>query len=246
MGLRKLAPLVAAVLVLAGCGAQGAAPLSSEATTLTTGARAAVAANSIKIMPLGASITYGTRSRDGNGYRQMLRQRLIAAGFKVDFVGSRRAGTMADPQNEGHPGYRIDQVAAGTNRWMAAAKPDVVLINVGTNDTIQNHDLTTAPARLHLLIDQIIADRPGALVLVSTLVPSPVPLRDQRVVAFNAALPGVVAAERTAGRHVYLVDLYGALTTADISNDKIHPTEAGYAKIAERWFEVLAPLLRGR
>jgi lysophospholipase L1-like esterase len=243
MGVKKLAPLVLAVLVTAGC----AAPTAAAGTaTRTAAARAAAVSAPVRVMPLGASITFGTRSRDGNGYRQVLRQRLLAAGIDVEFVGSRRSGTMADGQNEGHPGFRIDQIAADANRWLAAARPSVVLLNAGTNDTIQNHDLPDAPARLHALIDQIVADRPAAQVLVSTLLPSPVPVRNQRVIAFNSELPGIVAAERTAGRHVYLVDLNGALTTADIGPDHIHPTEAGYAKIADRWFSVLSPLLRDR
>jgi lysophospholipase L1-like esterase len=240
MGLKKLAPLVLAVVVAAGCAApQLSAPPRAAA------ARAAVASAPVRVMPLGASITFGTRSPDGNGYRQMLRRRLIAAGLKVEFVGSRRSGTMADGQNEGHPGFRIDQIADGADGWLAAARPGVVLLNAGTNDTIQNHDLPGAPGRLHALIDRILADRPGVRVLVSTLIPSPIAVRDRRVAAFNAELPGIVAAERRAGRPVYLVDLNGALTAADIGPDRIHPTEAGYAKIADRWYSVLGPLLRG-
>jgi len=242
MGLKRLAPLVLAVAVTAGCAS--GAPAPSERPTRAATARVAVASAAVRVMPLGASITFGTRSRDGDGYRQMLRRRLIAAGLKVDFVGSRRSGTMTNGQNEGHPGFRIDQIAAGADRWLAAARPDVVLLNAGTNDMIQDHDLPGAPARLHELIDRIVADRPRAVVLVSTLIPSPVPVRDQRVAAFNAELPGIVAAERKAGRRVYLVDLNGALTTADIGPDKIHPTETGYAKIAACWYSVLAPLLR--
>ncbi|GAA2348979.1 hypothetical protein [Dactylosporangium salmoneum] len=88
----------------------------------------AAAATSVKIMPLGASITWGTASSTGNGYREELRRHLVDdAGVAVDFVGSQRSGTMADPDNEGHPGYRIDQVAAGADQWLAAARPDVVL-----------------------------------------------------------------------------------------------------------------------
>lgn len=245
MGLRKLAPLVLALAMAAGCASRAPAPEpSGPAPATRAAARPAVVSAPVRVMPLGASITFGTRSRDGNGYRQMLLRRLAAAGLTVVFVGSRRSGTMADGQNEGHPGFRIDQIAAGADRWLAAARPDVVLLNAGTNDMIQDHDVPGAPGRLHELIDQIVADRPAAEVLVSTLVPSPVPVRNRRVVAFNAALPGIVAAERSAGRHVYLVDLNGALTPADIGPDKIHPTGTGYAKIAACWSAVLGPLLR--
>jgi hypothetical protein len=45
-------------------------------------------------MPLGASITYGVGSTDGNGYRKYVRDHLVRAGYDVTMVGSRRAGTM--------------------------------------------------------------------------------------------------------------------------------------------------------
>jgi hypothetical protein len=61
-------------------------------------------------MPLGASITYGLKSSDGNGYRKYLRDRIVAYGNDVNMVGSRRNGTMEDNDVEGWPGYIIDQV----------------------------------------------------------------------------------------------------------------------------------------
>lgn len=50
----------------------------------------------LRVMPLGASITYGFRSTDGNGYRNHLRDRLRSEGWKVNMVGSLKAGTMYD------------------------------------------------------------------------------------------------------------------------------------------------------
>jgi hypothetical protein len=50
----------------------------------------------LRIMPLGASITEGTGSTDGNGYRKWLRQQLRWKGWKVNMVGSKPNGNMAD------------------------------------------------------------------------------------------------------------------------------------------------------
>jgi hypothetical protein len=47
-------------------------------------------------MPLGASITVGYQSSDGNGYRKPLREQLRYAGWEVDMVGSLTNGTMKD------------------------------------------------------------------------------------------------------------------------------------------------------
>jgi hypothetical protein len=50
----------------------------------------------LRLMPLGASITEGTRSSDGNGYRRAIRDQLRFKGWKVNMVGSKQNGNMAD------------------------------------------------------------------------------------------------------------------------------------------------------
>ena len=50
----------------------------------------------LRIMPLGASITQGVGSDDGNGYRKLLRDQLRYAGWDVNMVGSKLDGTMRD------------------------------------------------------------------------------------------------------------------------------------------------------
>lgn len=55
----------------------------------------------LRIMPLGASITHGVGSSDGNGYRNALRTKLVSQGNLVNMVGSNPNGTMKDNENEG-------------------------------------------------------------------------------------------------------------------------------------------------
>lgn len=50
----------------------------------------------LRIMPLGASITQGINSGDGNGYRKHIRDQLRYAGWLVNMVGSKQDGNMAD------------------------------------------------------------------------------------------------------------------------------------------------------
>ena len=128
-----------------------------------------------------------------------------------------------DNDNEGHSGYRIDQVAAGTDAWIAAAHPDLVLLNVGTNDTIQNYQLATAPDRLSALIDQILKDDPTATVMMSTLMPNKNATTNGYVDAFNAKLPAIAQAKAAAGEKVHLVDIHAALTLADIGSGRHSP-----------------------
>jgi len=50
----------------------------------------------LRVLPLGASITLGYKSTDGNGYRDWIRRQLRWAGWQVEMIGSKRFGTMRD------------------------------------------------------------------------------------------------------------------------------------------------------
>src|SRR5438876_5303203 len=72
----------------------------------------------ITIMPLGDSITYGGGSSTGGGYRFPLWNELRARGLPLDFVGSVQAGPASfERENEGHPGWKINQIAAKVVNW---------------------------------------------------------------------------------------------------------------------------------
>jgi lysophospholipase L1-like esterase len=70
-------------------------------------------------------------------------------------------------------------------------------------------------------------------------------LRDQ---TFNNALPALVKARTDMGKHVILVDIYGAFNkdasfkTTLLAND-LHPTDAGYAVMANTWWDAIGNLL---
>ncbi|THA66520.1 hypothetical protein E6P78_16130 [Streptomyces sp. A0958] len=193
--------------------------------------RAAAAATSLRVMPLGDSITWGIGSSTGNSYRGDLWNRLTSEGHAVDFVGTQRNGSMSDPDNEGHSGWRIDQIAGIADAVLAQSRPNVVTLEIGTNDLGQNYQVPTATDRLHALIDQITTDAPDATVLVGTLIVSTSSTEEAHRPAFNQAIPGIVQAEQAAGKHVRTVDM-SALTTADLS-DGLHPNDRGYQKMSD-------------
>ncbi|MFF9312395.1 GDSL-type esterase/lipase family protein [Streptomyces sp. NPDC014748] len=203
-------------------------------------ARAAQAESNggVRVMPLGDSITDGFNVP--GGYRSDLWQYLAADGHRDDFVGSRSNGParLGDHDHEGHPGWRIDEIDAHAADWVRAASPRTILLHIGTNDMIQNHDPAGAPARLAALIDHVTAAAPNADVLVSDLVPLADPAAEERAQRFDAAVPGVVSALAARGRHVHFVPMHSALTTADLA-DGVHPTGGGYSKMAARWYSAL-------
>jgi lysophospholipase L1-like esterase len=202
-------------------------------------ADAAVTARPIRIMPLGDSITAGVGSPTSSSYRAPLYDRLVRqAGYAIDFVGSQQSGSLPDTDNEGHSGWRIDQIAANIDGWLATYQPDVVLLHIGTNDINQNYQVDTAPQRLAALVDRILADRPQATVVVAKLIPAMDATLQARTDAFNAQVPGIVSAR---GARAKLVDMT-ALTAADM-NDTLHPNDTGYARMAVRWYSVLEDVL---
>jgi len=206
---------------------------------ITSHAEAAVGSQPVRIMPLGDSITYGTGSDSKSSYRAALWNRLVdQAGYNIDFVGSQQSGALPDRDNEGHRGWRIDQIAADIDGWMSTYQPDVVLLHIGTNDMIQGYHLATAPQRLGALLDQILTDQPATTIIVAQIVPSLNPVTEARIKAFNAALPGIVAAR---GSRVHLVNM-SVLSPADMY-DNVHPNDLGYARMAVRWYSALETVL---
>lgn len=97
----------------------------------------------LRIAALGASISNGYLSTDGNGYRKYLRDQLRLEGWLVNMVGSIHTGTMEDNSNEGHLGWKVDEVTNSALQNIVAEQPNLVLINVGTNNAAQNVNVST-------------------------------------------------------------------------------------------------------
>jgi len=225
----------ALVCVWGGMPAQAAGPVGASAVSVRATAPAFTEqAVPLRLEPLGDSITYGTQSSTGNGFRQPLWNELTGEGYSLNFVGSVRSGSMADNSNEGHPGLRIDQISALTDSSLATYKPNVITLMAGTNDLVQDFQESTAPTRLTSLINQILADDPTATLLVADLTIGTTANIAAGEPAYNATIPGIVQSEQAAGKHVVFVDM-GALTSADVSADGIHPNDTGYQLMANAW-----------
>lgn len=194
-----------------------------------------VGSGDVRLMPLGDSITYGVESSDGTGYRDELYDQLEKVAESVDFVGSVRNGRMSDPDNEGHPGDRIDEIAGFAACNVYKYQPNVITLHAGTNDMNQNHSLPSAPNRLKQLIDRALKDSPLATVLVAQLIPTGKAGLQPRIDAYNAALPAMVGELQGEGKRVALVGMSRVLVSDGLENDA-HPTDAGYAKMADAWF----------
>ncbi|GAB2699666.1 FG-GAP-like repeat-containing protein [Kitasatospora kifunensis] len=192
----------------------------------------------IKVMPLGDSITYGAGSTTGAGYRAPLWDLTTRQSpYTIDMVGSNSAGSMADPDNEGHSGFRIAQIRDGIDQWLTAADPDVVLLHLGINDLKWDKaDPVQAATRLSELVDRIQTDKPGATVIVQGLLTA-TPGLEQQTADFNRTIGALEADRQREGRHVR----YAApadVTPAELP-DQLHPNDDGYRKMAQVFHDAL-------
>ncbi|TGO88982.1 hypothetical protein BPOR_0131g00210 [Botrytis porri] len=190
--------------------------------------------NSLRIQPLGNSITYGFLSSDGNGFRLGLRNLLTSAGNTVQYVGSVRAGNMSDNFNEGHPGAIISEIAEYA-KLSLPEDPNLVLLMAGTNDMNNFNNVTTAPDRLSGLIDEITSAVPNVTLIVAQLTPASNTTVDAAMVAFNSKIPDIVASKVSAGQKVSTVNMMDYVTVNDLV-DGLHPTDYGYQQMAKAWF----------
>jgi lysophospholipase L1-like esterase len=208
----------------------------------------------LRIMPLGDSITFGFNSAHG-GYRATLAGLLEEAGVSFQFVGSLVTNPGALPlEQTHHEGRRGYVIRSGSSGWdglhdqapdflgPSGARPDVILLMIGTNDVRLDYQHASAEARLDdfvtLLMDGESGLAPHARLLVAQLTPFADPAKDAQVRTFNEGVARVVAKHQAAGRMVELVDMHGALGVGDLS-DALHPNEAGYRKLAAEWFDAL-------
>lgn len=189
---------------------------------------------SLAILPLGDSITFGTDSTDGNGYRLDLENLLVPAN-SIEFIGSVMQGSMTDNDNEGHPGFTITEIAAEAPQDFSKT-PNVVLLMAGTNDVIQDLDLSNAPARLGTLIDALTGNLTESTIIVATLTPLANATQETRREAYNAAIPGLIKERADAGKRVTMVDMTNVTISEIATADGIHPDDEGYATMAQVWY----------
>ncbi|MEV4138450.1 cellulose binding domain-containing protein [Dactylosporangium sp. NPDC049742] len=217
-------------------------------------ARPAVsAAAAVRVMPLGDSITAGPGC-----WRAKLWHRLQTSGYtNIDFVGGVSDGGGCNPgyaydfDHEGHGGFSATGIADNNQLppWLAAARPDVVLMHLGTNDMWGGYIPTaTKLAAFTKLVGQMRAQNPAVRIVVAQIIPmsaSACATCPADVVALNAAIPGWAAGLTTAQSPIVVADLWTGFDAATDTGDGVHPNDAGFQKMADRWFPAVTQVLSG-
>ena len=200
-----------------------------------------------KILPLGDSITWGIQY-DG-AYRVQLFTKALADNHKITFTGSVSNGpnTVSNQPlpkaNEGHSGWRIDQITGLVPKPALDTPPNIVLLMIGTNDVYAASGQATMPDRLGTLLDKLIGAAPNALIVVAKITPLNNAGSNGTIKTYNDAIPGLVQTRAAAGKHIILGDMNTGFTSAMLSNDGVHPNKAGYDFMGDTWYKLISSFL---
>ncbi|RVX47691.1 GDSL-like lipase/acylhydrolase family protein [Nonomuraea polychroma] len=233
--MRKTWALLAALLAMAGA--------VMFLTTTPAGAAA------IRVMPLGDSITGSPGC-----WRALLWNKLQSTGYtNIDFVGTLPAQGCSVPydgDNEGHGGYLATNVANQNQLpgWLAATRPDIVMMHFGTNDVWSNIPTSTILSAYTTLVNQMRASNPAMKILVAKIIPmNPSTCAEcaQRAVNLNNAIPGWATSTSTQQSPITVVDQWTGFSTSTDTYDGVHPNAAGDQKISDKWYPALVNALSG-
>jgi hypothetical protein len=226
-------------------------------------------ANPLRIMPMGDSITVGYTNADWSGgafefgYRSGLYTLLSNAGYDFRFVGSStEPRTFRDPRttdpawpptlnletlgqaaNNGYAGKDATFLNGGISSMLASEDPDIILLKIGTNGYA-----TSDRTALQTLVNTITTTKPACHLIIAQIMPRYTYV--QEVVNYNTWIRDtLVPAQQALGRKVTVVDQYAPFLTNPANLNSIdqslfsnainHPSNPGYDKMAQVWFDAI-------
>ncbi|MEE9429470.1 MAG: LamG-like jellyroll fold domain-containing protein [Melioribacteraceae bacterium] len=221
--------------------------------------------DTLKIMPLGNSITKGAGSSNETGYRRILDSLLNTAGISFDFVGTQNDGipTDFDRDHEGHGGWHAKHPSFPTSvlenvySWLELNPPDMVLLHIGTNDIgelfVNNESVADVVSDIEGILDTIDLFELNTSSDIKVILAKVINLTDDPGTAtvnetdsttkLNNELQILVDARIFSGDNILIVDQESALSyPADLS-DRVHPNDGGYVKMADVWYQAIASLV---
>ena len=276
---KGLAALLAAVTGLSSLavGTVSAAPAAAEN------------AEAVKILSLGDSITDGYWT--SGAYRKYMYHDLEQMGYNIDMVGPKGGNSNTftyngqsvsyDDNNAGYSGYAIQEMTTKEHRsgiletiqgtWyngqnmIAAYQPDIVLLQIGTNDILSNYN-DGITDRLENLVNVILQD----LDADSTVFVSTIPDIDAYTRAdwlgsyginawgstqeekdrlmetvtgcidtYNTSIYNLVLKMQSEGKNVQFADINSVVNYQTDLHDGVHPNEAGYENMGNYWAGLL-------
>ena len=197
------------------------------------------------IVAMGDSTTAGTP-----GWKSRVEAPPAGAGDETSQYAHwlMQAEPSWDVINQGVNGERSDQILARFDRDVVAQKPAAVVIIAGVNDVYQGRPVPHVVEQLRTMYDR--AKRAGIPVVAGTIIPYNTATAEQ-----NARMHEINAWIRTtadADPVVAFVDTRAAAAAPGNidrlfeSPDELHPSVAGYRRMADAILPVLRSVLRER
>ena len=172
-------------------------------------------------------------------------------------------GLADDNAGRTYPGFTsVVNTLKGNNQI-----PNLVLLMAGTNDLLGGDSAETAKMELKNLLGRITTSFTNAQVLVSSIPPfdtsgskfdgradnsnlnqnkqqekeEKAKANAGQVALFNKSISDIAKDKDFA--NVSFVNVGGSLGTGDLVSDGVHPTQAGYAKLGNKWFSAIEPFI---
>ncbi|KAI1471006.1 carbohydrate esterase family 3 protein [Daldinia caldariorum] len=187
----------------------------------------------LRIMSLGASLVRGEFSTGDVGFRKTMREELIDIGAVVNMVGSQRFGDMLDNDLEAYGGNRISQIHEHATHIVPELQPNLFLIQVGTNNVLQNRDIDKAGAHMEDFINYLLRASTRSTVIFSTCLTNTVPNCEPKILDVNKQYRDLI--KKFASKPVLLAEMHPSEgfpdrpQAIDIGPDGTHPTDYGYS-----------------
>jgi acyl-CoA thioesterase-1 len=199
----------------------------------------------LRVMALGDSVTVGTGSSHGGGYRMAFWERMREVGETVDMVGGKANGPDTfDNRHQGYPSISVYDLSARVYDKVRSYRPDVVLLLVGTDEvTASGFSRHAFGPNLEVMIDRIFIARPEAKLLISTIPPTKYGRHLGAKLALNEVIKRVVRKRAAEGQEVYLVDSFPLIDQSRDMADSHHPNDAGYERIGRAFADRLLQVM---
>lgn len=196
-----------------------------------------------RIMPVGDSITEGGSSF--SNWRFQLWERLYTAGYLVEYVGSRNSPSrIGDLRHEGHGGKNAEFLARTVPANFRRNPADIVLLHVGHNDFADQKPVPRIVRHIETMIAAFRATNPEVVVLLAQPIPSGKLPKYSYLPELHEALAQLAEQlDRPASRVVIVPQQQGFDPATDTVADRVHPNDAGAAKMTARWFEALVRVM---
>ena len=198
-----------------------------------------------KILALGDVITTGSSSAGVVSYLFPLWEKLLSAGYVVEFVGPNSTSTRIGNIKQagiGDQSGTAEAIDASITSTYTSFQADIVLIHAG-----HNHDAATSPvpsiiAAHKSIITKIRAINPNVKIVVAQVIPSGKLPKYGYIPELNTKIAEMATEYETANKPIYVANMaegFNWQTDCLGSPNFTHPNATGADKMAAKWADAI-------